>query len=181
MILWIAVRRLLALLIRLLLLNRVVSAGVFGLLIVGFVIGPFVAGLLSDGQTPTTAASPGQAQPAQMVARSDEPPAPAVQAYIKGMTTFDARLMWSTLSSDAASQMQSQIGSIEKYQEVLDEAKRRGARYEDVSYIGAYPLRNGSRYFFYVIGRRGFAAPDAYEQMYYVFTVGPDGKILRID
>lgn len=108
--------------------------------------------------------------------------APAsVESYIKGLIEFDARLMWSSLSEEAINQMQSRGGSLEALQQGLDEAKRRGARYEDVTFIGNYPLRDGGRYLFYVLSRRGFAGPDQLDQVYFVFTVTRDGKIARIE
>lgn len=180
MLLWRLVRRMLAILIRLFLINRIVTIGVVGLLFIGLVAAPIVASLLSGNQA--AAAAPARTgATVRTAAASAVAPAPAVEAYVKGMTGFDAKMMLSSLSQEAIGQMQTRIGSVENYQQVLDEARRSGARYEDVSYIGAHPLRDGSQYFFYVIGRRGFAGPNVYEQVYYVFTVGPDGKITKIE
>jgi len=190
MILWAVVRRILALLIRLLLLNRIVTLGVFGLLVVGLVGYPLAVGYLSSSEgkapAPTTDAWPAaQGAPPPSVVNSTnatvEAPPQAVQDYIRGMTTFDAKLMWNALSPEAISQMQSRGGSLDQLQQGLNEMKRAGARYEEVSYIGGYPLRDGSRYFFYVMSRRGFAGPGAVDQVYFVFTIGPDGKILKIE
>jgi len=184
MVLWAVVRRVLAQLIRLLLLNRIVTLGVFGLLVVGLVGYPLAMGYLSssEGQTSATGTD---ASPAAQAALSSSvttgAPPQAVQDYIRGMTTFDAKLMWNALSPEAIGQMQSRGGSVEQLQQGLDEMKRAGARYEEVSYVGGYPLRDGSRYFFYVMSRRGFAGPGTVDQVYFVFTIGPDGKILKIE
>jgi hypothetical protein len=106
---------------------------------------------------------------------------PAVDNYIKGLTQFDAKLMWSALSDDAINAMKQRGGSLDVLQSGLDDAKRRGARYEDVTMIGNYPLSDGRHYLFYVLTRRGFSGPDQLEQVYFVFTVTKDGKISRIE
>lgn len=186
MILWVVVRRILALLIRLLLINRIVTLGVLGLLVVGLIGYPAINSYMSSGSgAQSSSPAVGDTGSSPVVSRASaaslEAPPPAVQDYIRGMTTFDARLMWDSLSADAISQMQSRGGSLDKLQQGLDDMKRTGARYEEVSYIGTYPLRDGTRYFFYVMSRRGFAGPGAVDQVYFVFTIGPDGKILKIE
>jgi hypothetical protein len=97
------------------------------------------------------------------------------------MTTFDSKLMWDALDSQAIQSMTSQGGSEQVLQQRLDEAKQGGARYEDVTYIGGYPLKNGDQYFFYVVSRRGFVAPGQLDQVFFVFTVGSNGKIVKIE
>ena len=106
---------------------------------------------------------------------------PAVDAYIKGLTQFDAKLMWNSLSDEAIQAMRSRGGSLEALQKGLDDAKQRGARYEDITMIGNYPLQDGRKYLFYVLSRRGFTGPEQLEQVYFVFTVAKDGKITRIE
>ena len=106
---------------------------------------------------------------------------PAVNSYIKGLTEFDARLMWSALDDEAINAMRSRGGSLEALQSGLDDAKRRGARYEDITMIGTYPLQGGGKYLFYVLSRRGFSGNEQLEQVYFVFTVNPGGKITRIE
>jgi hypothetical protein len=108
-------------------------------------------------------------------------PPPAVDEYIKGMTTFDARLMWDALDPLAVQAMTSQGGSQQALQQRLDDAKQSGAHYDDVTYIGGYPLKNGNRYLFYVVSRRGFSAPGQVDQVFFVFTVGQNGKIVKIE
>lgn len=108
-------------------------------------------------------------------------PVPSVDSYIKGLTQFDAKLMWGSLSDDAIQAMKSRGGSLEVLQAGLDDAKRRGARYEDITMIGNYPLSDGRKYLFYVLSRRGFSGQDQLEQVYFVFTVSKDGKITRIE
>jgi hypothetical protein len=121
-----------------------------------------------------------QSQPGK-VASITADTVPAVDNYIKGLTQFDAKLMWGALSDDAINAMKQRGGSLDVLQSGLDDAKRRGARYEDVTMIGNYPLSDGRHYLFYVLTRRGFSGPDQLEQVYFVFTVTKDGKISRIE
>lgn len=189
MILWVLVRRLLALFIRLLLLNRIVTIGLLVLFFAFFVGVPLARGIAAAGSATTgrSAVSAADLAPARSVQAArgapvaDDPPAPAVEAYIKGMSTFDARPMWAAMSADALSQMQSRGGSFAKLQQGLDEMKSSGARYDEIAYVGGYPLRDGNHYFFYVMTRHGFADSNTLDQVYFIFTVGPDGKIARID
>ncbi len=181
MIVWVVVRRLLALIIRLLLLNKIVTLGVAALAAVVFIVYPATQAMTPGSQNSGQAAPIQQAQMVRPVGAANEAPPAAVQNYIKGMETFDAKLMWNSLSADAINQIQSKVGTVDAYQQALDQMKQSGARYEDVSYVGGYPLKNGARYFFFVMTRRGFAGPNVDDQVFYVFTVGPDGKIVSID
>lgn len=189
-----AVRRFLALVLFTLIRGRrlvlaAVAVLVFGWLLIAN-IGrlPIPAGTLPAFLQPQGAASTantgtgGAREPrTQRLAPVNAEAVPSVDSYIKGLTQFDARLMWGALSDEAISTMKQRGGSLEVLQTGLDDAKRRGARYEDVTMIGNYPLQNGGRYLFYVLSRRGFVSSDQLEQVYFVFTVNRDGKITRIE
>jgi hypothetical protein len=187
---WKIVRRLLALFIRVFIWHPVVSLVVVVLALGG--IGYSMGGLndpqalrgrlTTDPSTTTATTSPGQpvaAVPIQSATQSS--PAPAVDEYIKGMTTFDSKLMWDALDQRAVSAMTTQGGSEQALQQRLDDAKQNGAKYEDVTFIGGYSLKSGDRYFFYVVTRRGFAGPGIADQVFFVFTVGQNGKIVKIE
>jgi hypothetical protein len=128
----------------------------------------------------SSSAAPGPARgagaPATKVGGMNAEAVPSVDSYIKGLTQFDARLMWGSLSDEAIQAMRSRGGSLEALQKGLDDARQRGARYED-----NYPLQDGRKYLFYVLSRRGFTGPEQLEQVYFVFTVAKDGKITRIE
>ena len=111
---------------------------------------------------------------------NQQPPAASVDSYLSGLTTFDADKMWSSFSSEYLAGMENRGGSKNMLQQNLDEAKRRGATYDEINYIGSFNLNNGYQYFFYVVSRRGFSGPDQQEQIYYVFTVDPQGKIVAV-
>jgi hypothetical protein len=146
---------------------------------------PIPAGSLPSALSPGGSASPPAA--ARTAARTSGAAnlsveqVPSVNSYIKGLTEFDAKLMWAALADDAINAMKSRGGSLEALQSGLDDAKRRGARYEDITMIGTYPLQGGGKYLFYVLSRRGFSGNEQLEQVYFVFTVNPDGKISRIE
>src|SRR2546429_662188 len=62
----------------------------------------------------------------------------------------------------------------------LKKSRTKGANYEGMVYFGEYQLKNGEKFLFYVVSRRGFVGPDQSDQVYFVFTVGADGKIIQI-
>jgi hypothetical protein len=185
---WRIVRRLLALFIQVFVWHP--GVGLVGVVLAVGVLGFAVGGLNSSqllqgrGTSQTTAPVDPAAAPAPALsvqAASTTAPAPAVDQYIKGMTTFDAKLMWDSLDPTAVQTMVSQGGSQTTLQQRLDDAKQNGAAYEDITFIGGYPLQNGQRYLFYVVTRRGFTGPGQLDQIFFVFTVGQNGKILKIE
>lgn len=185
--LWRIVRRLLAIFIRLFYWHPV--AGLVVVVLALFAAGASLGGVnsaqLMRGQVTTAGVVPATAPPVarslsvQPAARMAPPP--AVDEYIRGMTSFDARLMWDALDQQAIKAMESQGGSQQQLQQRLNDAKQNGAHYEDVTYVGGYPLQNGNKYLFYVVSRRGFAGPGQFDQVFFVFTVGPNGKIVKIE
>lgn len=186
---WRVIRRLLALTIRLFIWRPVVTLTVVAVALgaMGFALGgsSFAATTISGRSTPSSlpVASVGSQAAALPVtqASSQTTSVPAVNEYIKGMTTFNAKLMWDALDQQAIQAMTSQGGSEQALQQRLNDAKQNGAIYERVVYVGGYPLRNGDRYLFYVVSRRGFAGQGVFDQVFFVFTVGPNGKIIKIE
>lgn len=142
-----------------------------------------LSGLVAPTSPSAPASGPARSAgaPATKMGGMNAEAVPAVDSYIKGLTQFDARLMWSSLSEEAIQAMRSRGGSLEALQKGLDDARQRGARYEDITMIGNYPLQDGRKYLFYVLSRRGFTGPEQLEQVYFVFTVARDGKITRIE
>src|SRR5437867_8386428 len=88
-----------------------------------------VAPSSSSGATSGPARSAGA--PSTKIGGINAEAVPAVDSYIKGLTQFDARLMWNSLSEEAIQAMRSRGGSLEALQKGLDDARQRGARYED--------------------------------------------------
>lgn len=189
--LWKVIRRLLALVIRGFIWQPVVGFSVLAVAlgIIGITIGGVSGSALLQGRVSQAAvASPARTSllaPTPVQAAPPTTPPPAVDEYIKGMTTFNAHLMWEALDPQAIRAMESQGGSEQQLQQRLDDAKQQGASYDGVVFIGGYPLRNGDKYLFYVVSRRGFAHDQSgrsvADQVFFVFTVGPNGKIIKIE
>lgn len=193
--LWRIVRRLLALGIRFFIWRPVVGFTIVAVAlgIVGFAIsgsnGPALMQrrAASAANPPTTAAvastAPIPVTPAHSASTANLPP--AVDDYLQGMTSFNAQLMWQSLDQNAIQSMESQGASEQSLQQQLDGLKQQGDRYNGVAFIGGYPLNNGDRYLFFVVSRTGFAHDAAGhaipDQVFFVFTVGPNGKILKIE
>ena len=183
--------RLLAVVVFLLIRGRRVVFAAAAVIVVGWILLANVSRLpIPAGSVPGFLAPGGSANPpqaARTAARTSGAASlsveqvPSVNSYIKGLTEFDAKLMWAALDDDAINAMRSRGGSLEALQSGLDDAKRRGARYEDITMIGTYPLQGGGKYLFYVLSRRGFSGNEQLEQVYFVFTVSPGGKITRIE
>jgi len=189
--LWRVVRRLLAVGIHLFVWHpvvtltvAVVAIGAIGFSMIGGNSSQVLSGPSSTASiaslSPAAATSPSAGTPVAVSPAPQVRPTPAVQQYIQGMVAFNAHLMWQSLSPTAIQSMTSQGGSEEALQQKLDQAKQQGAAYDDVTYVGGYLLKDGTQYFFYVVSRRGFSAPNTADQEFFVFTVGPDGKILAI-
>lgn len=105
-------------------------------------------------------------------------PPPALQTYIKGQTSFDAALMWTAMSDQLQQAVVSQGGSPEALQQNLEQARTQGRRFKDVTYLTGYRLDDGRAIFLYVLSME---ADGDSRQVPYLFTVGKDGKIDRID
>jgi hypothetical protein len=168
--------------------GRRVLLPVVGLLVVAiaglaFIGRPTAAPSTPVGQLkPSTASVNGGASaPTSRLTTTNVAAVPSVDSYIKGLTQFDAKLMWGSLSEEAIQAMRSRGGSLEALQQGLDDAKQRGGRYEGVEMIGSYPLQDGQSYLFYVMSRRGFAGTDQLDQLYFVFTVDKTGKIVNVE
>lgn len=186
--LWKIIRRLLALFIRVFIWHPVVSLVLVavGLGVAGVATGgPNAMSLFLRGQSPApTAVGTGvTAATAPINVQNTGPvtPPPSVDEYIRGMMNFDASLMWDALDPRAVQTMVSQGGSQQSLQQRLDAAKQTGARYDGVTFVGGYNLQNGDRYLFYVMSRKGFAGPGVSDQIFFVFTVGSSGKIVKIE
>ena len=184
-----AIRRFFAMLLFFVIRSRRPLAIITAVLVVGYFAMPQIGRSLPAGSLPgifpvggsgSSAASAKDVRTTKLGTVNAETAA-AVQSYIKGLTQFDANLMWSSLAEEAINSMKQRGGSLETLQTGLDDAKKRGARYEDITMVGAYPLQGGGKYEFYVLSRRGFSGPDQLEQVFFVFTLNRDGKITRID
>jgi len=103
-----------------------------------------------------------------------------VEEYLDGMADFDAARMWGAYAEVVRAEMAARGRSVEELQRGLDQARRNGAAIASRRPLGTYPLRDGRRYVFYIVRRTGFPPNGGAEELYFVFTVDPSGKILNI-
>ncbi len=193
MFIWRVLRRLLAQIIRLLLLNRAVTVGLVAVLIVAFVIAPLLssAGSLPGGLNQANALGSGQpVQAASSTGASSAPAAassqatsnqalpqdPAVQTYLKGMLSFDANTMWTALHPQFRAQLQQNGVTLDTMkQQVAQEAQQ--MKYNKVFYVGSFEGQSGFKYYFYVVTFTGTdsSGQTVNSEYAYTFTVAPDG------
>jgi len=103
-----------------------------------------------------------------------------VEAYLDAMEAFDAQKMWDAYADSARADLAARGRSVEELQRGLAQAQQRGARIDGWRSLGTYPLRDGRRFVFYIVRRSGFPPDGSPEELYFIFTVDPSGKILNV-
>ncbi len=107
-------------------------------------------------------------------------PDPSVEEYVAGIVEFDAERMLGSYDSEIRNAMSAQGQSVADFQTRLDQAKAAGGKIVSARQIASYRLNNGARYVFYIMSREGFPPSGGLEEIYFIFTVSPSGKILRV-
>ena len=105
---------------------------------------------------------------------------PAVEEYVAGIVAFDAQRMLQSYDTEIRDAMAAQGQTAAEFQSRLDTAKASGGRIVSARQIASYRLNNGARYVFYIMNREGFPPSGGREEIYFIFTVSPTGKILRV-
>ncbi|MDO8689741.1 MAG: hypothetical protein Q7R39_06970 [Dehalococcoidia bacterium] len=108
-------------------------------------------------------------------------PAASTEAFARGQTTFDAQLIWGSLSDDFTQALSDQGQEVSSIQSQLDTLKTTGIHYTGISYLGGHTAKNGESYYVYVFSRTGTDASAPEEDVPYVFVVNRSGKIDRIE
>ena len=103
-----------------------------------------------------------------------------VAAYVDAMVAFDADRMWAAYNERVQSELTTRGQGLADLKRGIDEARARGARIDGFERLGSYPLRDGRRYVFYIVRRSGFPPSGANEEIFFVFTVDPGGKIINV-
>ncbi len=108
-------------------------------------------------------------------------PAASTEAFAKGQTSFNAQLIWNSLSDDFIQSLSEQGQEVSSIQSQLDTMKGTGIHYTGIAYLGGHASKNGESYYVYVFSRTSLdpSAPD--EDVPYVFVVNRGGKIDRIE
>ncbi|MFN8634775.1 MAG: hypothetical protein U0893_13040 [Chloroflexota bacterium] len=104
----------------------------------------------------------------------------ATENYMHGTETFNAELVWSSLSDEAQGRFKSRGGSVQRLQSDMDQAKQAGAQLEQVTYIGGQSFPDGTSMHFYTVLTRGPQPRSEAEPVPYIFTLDKSGKIVRI-
>ncbi len=189
MFIWRVLRRLLAQIIRLLLLNRAVTVGLVAVLVVAFVIMPLLssagslpgslnqANALGNGQPVQAAAASNPSGAAASASSQSLPPDPAVQTYLKGMLSFDANTMWTALHPQFRAQLQQNGVTLDTMTQQVAQEKQQ-LKYGKVYYVGSFEGQSGFKYYFYVVtftGTDPTSGQTMNSEYAYTFTVAPDG------
>jgi hypothetical protein len=108
------------------------------------------------------------------------PPSPAAENFIKGQTSYDAGLMWSSFNDSLKQQLSSRGTNQQSLQRQLDQRKQSGTKVDHVDYVGGVQTADGSRLFVYVLtieapGSQGVA------ENHYVLTVDQSDKISKVE
>jgi hypothetical protein len=108
------------------------------------------------------------------------PPSPAAEDFIKGQTTFNAALMWSSFSDDLKRQLSSRGTNQQSLQRQLDQRKQAGSKVDQVQYVGGVQAADGTRLFMYVLTIQAPNQQGAAEN-HYVLTVDQTDKIVKVE
>jgi hypothetical protein len=103
----------------------------------------------------------------------------ATENFLKGNQTYNAQLIVTSLSEDAVERGRSR-NAIQEHQQRLDQARERGVRMEQFTYVGGQSLPDGTSLQFYVVAMRGLGGRVELEYVPYAFTLDRSGKIARI-
>lgn len=143
--------------------NRVSSAIIFVLLVA------LVTGSLGLWESPVK------------VRGKSLPPAASVERFTRGQTSFNAQLIWDSLSDDFTEELKSQGQEVSALQSQLDGLKQNGVKYTGVVYVGGHRAPTGESYYLYIFSRQDSGGPSSLESVPYVFVVNRSGKIERIE
>jgi len=104
----------------------------------------------------------------------------STENYMHGTETFNADLVWSSLSDEAQGRYKSRGGSMQALQSQMDQAKQAGAQLENVTYIGGQSFPDGTSMHFYTVLTHGPQSKSDAEPVPYIFTLDKTGKIVRV-
>lgn len=78
-------------------------------------------------------------------------PPSAVETYIEGQRTYDAELMWSSLSEDVQTQRAEQGASKEVMQTMAEKERSQGLTYANYVYVGGADRESGGGMYVYAV------------------------------
>ncbi|MBM4418791.1 MAG: hypothetical protein FJ033_10835 [Chloroflexi bacterium] len=118
--------------------------------------------------------------PTSIVGSATNEEAPFADQYLASMSRFDAVGMVETYDPNVRRALEAAGMTSASVQSDLDKARSRGAAILSVSRIASYLMADGRRYVFYVVARSGFRPDGASDEIFYVFTLAPTGRLMAI-
>ncbi len=112
--------------------------------------------------------------------RVSRSPPSATESYMKGTETFNAEMVWSSLSEEALARYRTRGGNLQTMQAQMDQAKQAGNQVGEITYIGGQALPDGTSLHFYSVFARGAQSRTEGEHVPYVLTLDRSGKISRV-
>lgn len=106
-------------------------------------------------------------------------PADAVEDFLRGQQTYDADLMWESLSPDLRSSLEAQAITRDALAEQIESERQAGQRYRNFEYVGGISLDSRQTMYFYAVAIES-PAPERNGTFSFVFTVDRDGKIIGL-
>jgi hypothetical protein len=105
----------------------------------------------------------------------------STEQFLKGNQTFSADLICTSLSDETLDRLRARGAECrDVQQQQLQLAKEKGAKLEQINYVGGQPLPDGTSLQFYVVATRGPTARPDLDYVTYIFTLDRAGKISRI-
>jgi len=101
-------------------------------------------------------------------------PAPGVEHYIQGQQTFNADLMWESLSPEAQASRLENGMSKNVMQTQANRDRMRGVQFKHFDYIGGVKLKDGSSMYFYAVD---LDSPQGSGKLPFTFVADSDGRV----
>lgn len=108
------------------------------------------------------------------------PTAPAIDAYVQGLLSFNAELIWSSMGEQLRADANERGRGLRYLEGDFRRQEQQGRRYESVLRVGSAPLRAGGRVYFLLVTLRDRPDLESREQTF-VLTTDASGKIVRIE
>lgn len=165
------IRRAIHRLIRVLVRARLVVVVLAVLAIVGGIAALFAAG-----------GAPGLSVSAPSLSLPGGGRAPdATESFLKGQQSANADLIWNSFSDEILTRLRGEGVSKADFQRRLEVSQQRGAKLEQINYIGGQSLPDGTSMHFYVVAQRaGPARGEGVDYVPWIFYLNRVGKIDKI-
>ena len=100
---------------------------------------------------------------------------------MRGQATYDSQLVWNALSDDLHNGLAQQGSGQQAIQDQLESYRQEGRQMEDFTYVGGYAPGGEKSFYFYVATIRRPELGGKADQVFFAFTVDPQGKIISVE